>query len=548
MADVNASDLTQETKATLDGSEEFIMFDSTEGKRGSVADVGDYILQNGDADGLGNTVAQMVAGAGGDTVTVTQTQQSGTEIASISVNSTPTKIYSPTETDPVFSASAAAGISSSDITAWNGKSTVSFTQNQTSGDELGTITINGTGTKIYGKSYASKQDALVSGTNIKTINSTSILGSGDITTPDTHYTGYIRAGASGGTANAAASDPYLNYVENGSNRSGVQLKGGTNVTIASDANGVVTINSSGGGGGGGDTVSYTQTQTSGNELGTITINGTPSKIYGVDYSGKQDALVSGTSIKTINNESVLGSGNISISAGATTTWYGTCSTTASTTAKTVTCSGFTKTTGAVIAITFSTANTANAPTLNINSTTATATYKGNAVTSSSNPLKWDAGDTLTFMYDGSYYKYLSTSNDFGKQDALVSGTNIKTVNSTSLLGSGNVAVQETLVSGTNIKTINSTSLLGSGNIAVQSAITSTTVSITVANWNATTTCTKSVTGVTSSNNVIVTPAPASINTWNSNGVYCSAQGSGTLTFTASSTPSADMTVNVMIIN
>jgi hypothetical protein len=53
-----------------------------------------------------------------------------------------------------------------------------------------------------------------------------------------------------------------------------------------------------------------------------------------------------------------------------------------------------------------------------------------------------------------------------KQDTLVSGTNIKTVNSTSLLGSGDVAVQATLVSGTNIKTVNSTSLLGSGNVAV----------------------------------------------------------------------------------
>ena len=53
-----------------------------------------------------------------------------------------------------------------------------------------------------------------------------------------------------------------------------------------------------------------------------------------------------------------------------------------------------------------------------------------------------------------------------KQDALVSGTNIKTINSTSLLGSGNVSVQPTLVSGTNIKTVNSTSLLGSGDVSV----------------------------------------------------------------------------------
>lgn len=50
-----------------------------------------------------------------------------------------------TETDPVFSASAAAGITLSDITNWNGK-----------------------------------QAALVSGTNIKTINNQSILGSGNI--------------------------------------------------------------------------------------------------------------------------------------------------------------------------------------------------------------------------------------------------------------------------------------------------------------------------------------------------------------------------------
>lgn len=54
----------------------------------------------------------------------------------------------------------------------------------------------------------------------------------------------------------------------------------------------------------------------------------------------------------------------------------------------------------------------------------------------------------------------------GKQDKLTSGTNIKTINNTSILGSGNIAVQPTLVSGTNIKTINGTSILGSGNITI----------------------------------------------------------------------------------
>jgi hypothetical protein len=73
--------------------------------------------------------------------------------------------------------------------------------------------------------------------------------------------------------------------------------------------------------------------------------------------------------------------------------------------------------------------------------------------------------------------YLSTGdwNAFNnKQDGLISGTNIKTLNGGSLLGSGGLSVQPTLVSGTNIKTINSTSILGSGNIAISSGVTSVT--------------------------------------------------------------------------
>jgi hypothetical protein len=54
----------------------------------------------------------------------------------------------------------------------------------------------------------------------------------------------------------------------------------------------------------------------------------------------------------------------------------------------------------------------------------------------------------------------------GVQASLVSGTSIKTVNSESLLGSGDVAVQPTLVSGTSIKTINGASVLGSGDLEV----------------------------------------------------------------------------------
>jgi len=112
-----------------------------------------------------------------------------------------------------------------------------------------------------------------------------------------------------------------------------------------------------------------------------------------EINGKQATLVSGSSIKTINSTSVLGSGDISVQA---TLVSGT----------------------------------------NIKSINSTS---------------------------------LLGSGDLSVQETLISGTNVKTINSTSLLGSGDVAVQETLVSGTNIKTINSTSLLGSGDISISAS-------------------------------------------------------------------------------
>ena len=72
------------------------------------------------------------------------------------------------------------------------------------------------------------------------------------------------------------------------------------------------------------------------------------------------------------------------------------------------------------------------------------------------------------LFDGTTGKLIKDSGVTlaSKQDTLVSGTSIKTVNSNSLLGAGDVAVQPTLVSGTNIKTVNGNSLLGSGDIAI----------------------------------------------------------------------------------
>lgn len=83
-----------------------------------------------------------------------------------------------------------------------------------------------------------------------------------------------------------------------------------------------------------------------------------------------------------------------------------------------------------------------------------------------------AVNQISFFNDGTTSYYAITPNTLtafdpdSKQDLLVSATNIKTVNSTTLLGSGDLSVQATLVSGTNIKTINSQSILGSGDLVV----------------------------------------------------------------------------------
>ena len=60
-----------------------------------------------------------------------------------------------------------------------------------------------------------------------------------------------------------------------------------------------------------------------------------------------------------------------------------------------------------------------------------------------------------------------------KQPTLLSGETIKTLNGSSILGSGNITVitdismkQDNLVSGNNIKTLNGSSILGSGNIDI----------------------------------------------------------------------------------
>lgn len=115
----------------------------------------------------------------------------------------------------------------------------------------------------------------------------------------------------------------------------------------------------------------------------------------------------GTSGQVLTTDGAGGRTWQTVAGGGTSTWYGTCGTAAATAAKVVTCEGFTLSTGAIIAVYFSTANTAATPTLNVNSTGAKTIYIGSATPSATtNPLKWSAYTIVTFIYDGTYFRFL----------------------------------------------------------------------------------------------------------------------------------------------
>ena len=73
-----------------------------------------------------------------------------------------------------------------------------------------------------------------------------------------------------------------------------------------------------------------------------------------------------------------------------------------------------------------------------------------------------------------------------------------------------------------------------------------TASLTTTGWSSKKK-TVSVTGVTASNTVIVSPAPASFVHWGDCGIRCIAQGSGTLQFQYETAPTSNLTANVVIL-
>jgi hypothetical protein len=152
-----------------------------------------------------------------------------------------------------------------------------------------------------------KQATLVSGTNIKTINSTSILGSGNIAISSAVAWGGITGTLSNQTDLQTALD--LKVDENAA------ITGATKTKITYDAKGLVTAGADLAAGDlptGIDAAKISTGLISNAEFDYL--NGLTDNIQ-TQFTGKQDVLVSATNIKTIEGQSLLGSGNIDLAKG-----------------------------------------------------------------------------------------------------------------------------------------------------------------------------------------------------------------------------------------
>ena len=111
--------------------------------------------------------------------------------------------------------------------------------------------------------------------------------------------------------------------------------------------------------------------------------------------------------------------------------YGTCTTAAATAAKVVTLSNYTLSTGGIVSVNFTYDVPANA-TMNINSKGVKAIYyRGSAITAG----VIRAGDTATFIYNGSYYHLIGVD-----RAAFQYGTTALTAGS-STLATGTIYIQ-----------------------------------------------------------------------------------------------------------
>lgn len=131
----------------------------------------------------------------------------------------------------------------------------------------------------------------------------------------------------------------------------------------------------------------------------------------------------------------------------------------------------------------------------------------------------------------------------------VDGQKQRVLLTATLIGGGASLPDQTGQSGKFLTTDGTDASWGAVSASSIGATTSSAISVTLAaaNWSSSTQ-TVTATGVTASNTVVVSPASASASDYASAEILCTAQASDSLTFTCVTTPSNDITVNVLIVN
>ena len=272
----------------------------------------------------------------------------------------------------------------------------------------------------------SKQDTLVSGTNIKTINGNSLLGSGNIeiqggstiavdsslsTTSTNPVQNKVITEALNGKASQSDIPTKVSELTNDSDfQTASQVAeaiSGINVPTK-----VSQLEN--------DSDFQTGTQVS-NSIATATSGlATKAELDGKqdkgDYAttaqlnGKQDTLVSGTNIKTVNGNSLLGEGNILIKS---------------------------------VDVDSALSATSENPVQNkvitnkVNTIEQSITNLSNTMPTKVSDLDNDSG----YITNAALTDLATKEEVSAKQDTLVSGTNIKTINGNSILGEGNIVIE-----------------------------------------------------------------------------------------------------------
>lgn len=399
---------------------------------------------------------------------------------------------SSTDTNTTYSAatqSAAGLMSAADKKKLDGVTdsadAVSFTQSLTTGTQVGTITINGTATKLYAP-----------------------------TNTDTHYTTGLKVTNSAtATANAAASNGsvYLNVLDNTTVRDSHLIKGTGATSVSSDANGVITINST--------NTTYDSMSINEGTTGTATTS----------------RVLTAANLKGIINAHAP----TKTGGGASGTWGINISGNAATATK---------------ATQDGSGNIINSTYLPLTGGTMTGTIvtPGNdsvVIRPAKNNYDQIGSSSYKFwqIYATTFYGTLSGNASTATQlkTARTIRTNLSSTTAPSFDGTADITPGVTgILPITNGGTGGTTAADARIKLGAVNMVTK-TVTLSTSNWSSNTQ-TVNVTGVTASNTVIVSPAADSYRVYCEVGIYCTAQASNKLTFICDSVPSDTITINVAI--